>query len=177
MGGSTRNLNQVQTLLPERRLFTQPTTKDLITFKRGLITALTKCLDPRSKQGYAYIIETKAEYQTRTISKRKQTPTPMRPTFPQERDSSGAWRAYEVKQTVFTEYQRYAQQTLEIIDIMFPGCLDKPNGHLPEELQPMQALKIVEALVSGTVVSRQLGNNLIRDVLNRTYSLCLKGPR
>ena len=41
MGGSVRNLIQVQTLLPERKPFTQPTTKDGITFKRDLITALT----------------------------------------------------------------------------------------------------------------------------------------
>mmetsp|Transcript_21670 Transcript_21670/g.48696 ORF Transcript_21670/g.48696 Transcript_21670/m.48696 type:complete len:147 (+) Transcript_21670:65-505(+) len=132
MGGSARNPMQVQTLLPERKPFTQPTTKDVIAFKRELITALTKCLDPQTNRGYAYLIKTEAEYQTRTISNCKQTPTPVRPTFPRESDSSSTWRAYEAKQTVFTEYQRYLQQTLEIIDIVFPGCLYKPNGHLPE---------------------------------------------
>ena len=92
MGGSVRNLIQVQTLLPERKPFTQPTTKDVIIFKRELITALTKCPDPQTSQGYAYIIETEAEYQTRTISTRKQTPTPVRPTIPSD-TNTGARRA------------------------------------------------------------------------------------
>ena len=112
-----------------------------------------KCPDLRTSQGYAYIIETEAEYQTRTINKRKQTPTPVRPTFPLESASSGAWRAYAVKETMFSEYQHYVQQTLEIIDIMFPGSLAKPNGHLPEELQPKKVMEMVEAQVADTVAS------------------------
>ena len=177
MGGSARNLIQVQTLLPERKPCTQPTTKDVIKFNRELIMALTKCLDPQSNQGYAYIIETEVEYQTRTISKWKQTPTPVRSTFPQEGATSGAWRAYEAKQTVFTEYRHYVQQTLEIIDIMFPGGLPKPNGHLHEKLLPKEAMETIETSTADTVASRQLGNNLIRDVLNRTYTPSLNGPR
>ena len=62
----TNNLIKLETLLPERKPCKQPTTKDVITFKKELITALTKCPDPHSDQGYAYIIETKKEYQTRT---------------------------------------------------------------------------------------------------------------
>ena len=60
---------------------------------------------------------------------------------------------------------------------MFPGFLDKPNGHLPEGLKPKQALNMVEAQVKDSVVSQQLGNNLIRDVLDRTYKPNQNGPR
>ena len=61
--------------------FSQPSTKDVITFKRELITALTKCPDPGSRQGYAYIIETEEEYKARTSKKHTQTETPIRPTI------------------------------------------------------------------------------------------------
>ena len=54
---------------------------------------------------------------------------------------------------MFSEYQHYVQQTLEIIDIMFPGSLAKPNGHLPEELQPKKVMEMVEAQVADTVAS------------------------
>ena len=53
---------------------------------------------------------------------------------------------------------------------MFPGYLDKLNGHLPEGLKPKDALNRVEAQVSDSVVSQQLGNNLIRYVLDWTYT-------
>ena len=88
--------------------------------KRELITALTKCSDPHPDQGYAYIIETEEEYQTRTVIKRKQTVTPVRPEIPRGNNNNSAWKAYEIEQTSFKEYQHYAQQTLEVIDIMFP---------------------------------------------------------
>jgi len=42
--GPNSQLLQLQTPMPERKPFSQPTTKDVITFKRELITALTKCL-------------------------------------------------------------------------------------------------------------------------------------
>ena len=161
-----------------RRPFKQPTTKGVILFKRELITALTKCPDPRTEQGYAYIIETKVEYQTRTVSKRRQTATPTRPTLPLGNNSNSAWKAFEIEQATFKEYQHYTQQALEVIDITFPGFLDKPNGHLlPKGLKPKQALNMVEALVKDSVVSQQLGNNLIRDVLDRTYKPNQNGPR
>ena len=60
---------------------------------------------------------------------------------------------------------------------MFPGDFDKPNGHLPEGLKPKTALGRVEAQVSDSVVSQQLSNNLIRDVLDRTYTPNQNGPR
>ena len=50
--GATNNLIQIQTLMPERRPFSQPTTNYVITFKQELIIALTKCPDPESRQGY-----------------------------------------------------------------------------------------------------------------------------
>ena len=55
--GSSTNLIKIQTLLPERKPFNKPTTKDVITFKWELITTLTKCPDPQSDQGYACIME------------------------------------------------------------------------------------------------------------------------
>ena len=165
----TNNLIKLETLLPERKPFKQPTTKDVITFKRELITALTKCPDPRSDQGYAYIIETEEEYQAMTVSKRQQTKTPTRPEIPLGNKNNSAWKAYEIEQTTFKEYQHYTQQTLEVINIMFPGFLDKRNGHLPEGLKLKTALDRVEAQVTDSVVSQQLGNNIIRDVLDRTY--------
>ena len=90
----TTNLIKLETLLPEQKPFKQP-------FKQELITALTKCPDPRSDQGYAYIIETEAEYQTRTVSKRKQTVTPERPVIPLGNNNNSAWKAYEIEQTTF----------------------------------------------------------------------------
>ena len=80
--GPNSQLLQLQTLMPERKPFSQPTTKDVITFKRELITALTKCPDPESRQGYAYIMETEEEYKTRTSVNHIQTQTPNRPTMP-----------------------------------------------------------------------------------------------
>ena len=60
----TNNLIKLETLLPEVRPCKQPTTKDVIKFRRDLISALTKCPDPHTDQGYAYIVETETEYQT-----------------------------------------------------------------------------------------------------------------
>eukprot|EP00534_Pseudo-nitzschia_fraudulenta_P012609 CAMPEP_0201215518 /NCGR_PEP_ID=MMETSP0851-20130426/189009_1 /ASSEMBLY_ACC=CAM_ASM_000631 /TAXON_ID=183588 /ORGANISM="Pseudo-nitzschia fraudulenta, Strain WWA7" /LENGTH=210 /DNA_ID=CAMNT_0047504991 /DNA_START=917 /DNA_END=1547 /DNA_ORIENTATION=- len=59
----TNNLIKRERLLPERKPRKQATTKNVITFKRELITALKKCPDHHSDQGYAYIIETEEEYQ------------------------------------------------------------------------------------------------------------------
>ena len=86
MGAS--NFIKLETLLPEVKPCKQPTTKDVITFKRELITALTKCPDPHKDQEYAYIVETAAEYQARTISKRNQTVTPVRPVIPRDNRES-----------------------------------------------------------------------------------------
>ena len=80
--GTNNNLIKLETLLPERKPFKQPTTKDVIIFKRELVTALTKFPDPRTDQGYACIIETEEEYQTSTVSKWKQTVTRIRPEVP-----------------------------------------------------------------------------------------------
>ena len=38
-------------------------------------------------------------------------------------------------------------------------------------------MEMIEIQVANTVASRQLGNNLIRDVLNRTHTPSLNGPR
>ena len=87
------------------------------------------------------------------------------------------WKAYEIEQTIFKEHQHYTQQTLEAIDIKFPGYLDKLYAHLPEGLTPKEALKGIETQVSDSVISQQLGNNLIRDVLGRSYTPNQNGPR
>ena len=92
--GPNSQLLQLQTLMPERKPFSQPTTKDVITFKRELITALTKCPDPETRQGYAYIMETEEEYQTRTSKKHTQTQTPVRPTMPRNSKNSHEWNVY-----------------------------------------------------------------------------------
>ena len=47
----TNNLIKLETLLPEVRPCKQPTTKDVIKFRRELIAALTKCPDPHTDQG------------------------------------------------------------------------------------------------------------------------------
>ena len=175
MGAS--NLIKLETLLPEVKPCKHPTTEDVITFKRELITALTKCPDSHTNQGYAYIIETELEYQARTVSKRTQTETPQRPTIPRGNNNNSACKAYDIEQTIFREHQHYTQQTLEAIDLKFPGYLDKINGHLPEGLTPKEALKGIEIHVSDTVVAQQLGNNLIRDVLDKCYTPNQNGPR
>ncbi len=159
MGAS--NLIKLETLLPEMKQCKSPTTKDVITFKRELVTALTKCPDPHTDQGYAYIVETETEYQARTVSIRNQTATPTRPVMPRGNNNASAWKAYDIEQTMFRDHQHYTQQTLEAIDIKFPGYLDKINGHLPEGLTPKEALREIETHVSDTVVSQKLGNNLI----------------
>ena len=78
----TNALIKLETLLPEMRPYKQPTTKDVITFRRELISALSKCPDPLTDQGYAYIIETESEYQARTDPQLMQTVTPVRPKIP-----------------------------------------------------------------------------------------------
>ena len=76
----TSNLIKLETLLPEVRPCKLPTTKDVIKFRRDLIAALTKCPDPHTDQGYAYIIETETEYQSRTDPQQPQSTTPVRLT-------------------------------------------------------------------------------------------------
>ena len=66
---------------------------------------------------------------------------------------------------------------MEIIDFLFTGCLDKPNGHLPEGLKPKKAIGMVETQVNNLAISQQLVNNLIHHVLDRTYSPSQNGPR
>ena len=80
-------------------------------------------------------------------------------------------------QNVFMLHQHYKIQALEVIDIMFPGYLDKPDGPLPEELLPKAAMALIESQVKDTVVSQRLGTNLLRDALDRQYSPCQNGPR
>ena len=175
--GPTSQLLQLQTLMPERKPFSQPTTKDVITFKRELITALTKCPDPETRQGYAYIMETEEEYQTRTSKNHTQTQTPVRPTMPRNSKDSNEWKAFDMDHSAFMRHQHYEIQALEVIDIMFPGYLEKPDGPLPEELLPKTAMKQIEDQVKDTVVSQQLGNNLLRDILDRKYTPSQNGPR
>ena len=175
--GPNSQLLQLQTLMPERKPFSQPTTKDVITFKRELITALTKCPDPGSRQGYAYIMETEEEYKARTTMKHTQTETPIRPTMPRNSKDSNLWKAFDMDHSAFMRHQHYEIQALEMIDIMFPGYLEKPDGPLPEELLPKEAMEQVEDQVKDSVVSQQLGNNLLRDVLDRKYAPSQNGPR
>ena len=66
---------------------------------------------------------------------------------------------------------------MEIIDVMLPGCLDKQNGHLPKRLKPKKAMEMVKAQVTDLMDSQQFGNNLICDVLDRTYSPSQSRPR
>ena len=138
----------------------------MIIFKRELITALTKCPDPRTDQGYAYIIETETEYQSRTDPQQKQTTTPVRSKIPHGNNNNSAWKTYEIEQTAFKEYQHYAQQALEAIDIMFSGQLERRNGQLPQGLRPDTAMTKIEEQVAVTVVSQRLANNLIRGVMD-----------
>ena len=175
--GPNIQLLQLQTLMPERKPFSQPTTKDVITFKRELITALTKCPDPESRQGYAYIMETEVEYRTRTSVNHTQTKAPDRPTMPRGSKDSNLWKAYDMDHSAFMRHQHYEIQALEVIDIMFPGYLEKPDGPLPEELLPKAAMELIEDQVKDTVVTQQLGNNLLRDILDRKYTPSQNGPR
>mmetsp|Transcript_6271 Transcript_6271/g.14814 ORF Transcript_6271/g.14814 Transcript_6271/m.14814 type:complete len:443 (+) Transcript_6271:91-1419(+) len=175
--GPNSQLLQLQTLMPERKPFSQPTTKDVITFKRELITALTKCPDPETRQGYAYIMETEEEYKTRTSRNHVQTQTPVRPAMPRGSKDNNLWKAFEMDHRAFMRHQHYEIQALEVIDIMFPGFLDKPDGPLPEELLPKAAMGQIEDQVKDTVVSQQLGNNLLRDILDRKYTPSQNGPR
>ena len=176
MGPNSQFL-QLQTLMPERKPFNQPTTKDVITFKRELITALTKCPDPTSRQGYACIMETETEYKARTSATHTQTQTPIRPTMPRNSTNSNVWKAFDMDHHAFMRHQHYEIQALEMIDIMFPGYLDKPDGPLPEELLPKTAMTQIESQVKDTVVSQRLGTNLLRDVLDRQYSPCQNGTK
>ena len=41
----------------------------------------------------------------------------------------------------------------------------------------MAAMEQIEDQVKDTVVSQQLGNNLLRDILDRKYTPCQNGPR
>ena len=77
----------------------------------------------------------------------------------------------------FTRHQHYEIQALDIIDLMFPSCLNKPDGPLPEQLLPKAAMELIKAQVKDTVVSQQLGTNLFRDILDRQYTPCQNGPR
>ena len=173
----TNTLIKLETLLPEMRPCKQPTTKDVITFRSELISALSKCPDPLTDQGYAYIIETESEYQARTDPQLKQTVTPVRPKIPHGNNNNSAWKTYEIEQTTFKEYQHYAQQTLEAIDIKFPGQLERRNGQLPQGLKPDTAISKIAAQVADTIVSQRIANNLIRGVMDRTYTPNQNGPR
>ena len=173
----TNNLIKLGTLLPEVRPCKQPTTKDVIKFRRDLISALTKGPDPHTDQGYAYIIETETEYQSRTDPQQPQSATPVRPKIPHGNNNNSAWKTYEIEQTAFKEYQHYAQQTLEAIDIMFPGQLERRSGQLPQGLTPKAAMTKIEEQVADTVVSQRQANNLIRGVMDRTYTPNQNGPR
>ena len=60
---------------------------------------------------------------------------------------------------------------------MFPGSLEKPNGYLPEDMDPQTALLMIETQAKDSVVSQRLGNDLIKDVLNCRYNPNPNGPR
>ena len=60
---------------------------------------------------------------------------------------------------------------------MFPGCLDKLDGPLPEELLPKAAMEMIETQFKDSVLSLQLGTNLFQDVLDRGYTPSQNGPR
>ena len=98
----------------------------------------------------------------------------MRPVIPHGNNNNSTWKTYEIEQTAIREYQHYAQQTLEAIDIMFPGQLERRNGQLPQGFKPDTALTKIETQVSDSIVSWQLANNLIRDVMDHTYTPPIK---
>ena len=60
---------------------------------------------------------------------------------------------------------------------MFPGQLERRNGQLPQGLRPDAAMTKIEAQVADTVVSQRHANNLIRGVMDRTYTPNQNGPR
>ena len=149
--GANNQLLQLQTLMPERKPFSQLTTKDIITFKRDLITALTKCPNPETRQRYAYILESKEEYKAHTSQQHLQTQTPIRPIMPRNSTNSNVWKAYDMDHNAFIRHQHYEIQALEVINIMFPGYLDKLDGPLPKELLPKAAMAQIESQVKDTI--------------------------
>ena len=60
---------------------------------------------------------------------------------------------------------------------MFPGQLERRGGQIPQGLTPKVAMTKIEDQVADTVVSQRQATNLIRGVMDRTYTPNQNGPR
>ena len=134
----------------------EPTKVDIVTFRRCVASALTRCASATlSKGGHAFLVLDKSDYRNRLEDQEAELPLmPKTHVRPADAASKHQWYTYKYNVEVYEQSEAYDQQVKEIIIGKFPGGLtgkkDK-EGYLPINLTAKEALAYIEGKLRDNV--------------------------
>ena len=158
---------------------TEPTTVQLLHFKKTLVSALAKCPLNASNKGHSYIIETLAEHQARNNNPGAILPfVPTVPTRPTGRADCAELTFYSQTVSEYNAHIEYNAQALAVIRSTFPGILSglMIDGDLPDDTTGSAALVHAFNTVLDSMVSRTSYLDLSKAIYARVYLPSITGP-
>eukprot|EP00536_Pseudo-nitzschia_multiseries_P009006 jgi/Psemu1/22126/gm1.22126_g len=163
---------------------TVPTSIDVYEFKKALANALAKVPSIKYIQGggYAFLLETEAQYLTRD----PQAPFPTAPREPQELDStikltSDTYKLWKWSRALYVEWNKYDREALLITDRKFPNMLgdlkDPGSDAFPRGTTVLAAFQAMEEDLCTTDAQHQLTRELTKKMNALTYTPSSIGPK
>jgi len=159
---------------------TEPTKVDIVTFRRCVASALTRCASATlSKGGHAFLILDESDYRNRLQDQKAALPTmPKTPIRPDDTANKHQWYTYKYNVKVYEQSEAYDQQVKELIIAKFPGGLtgkkDK-EGYLPINLTAKEALGYIEGKLRDNAQTNACFRRVLLDVMQRSHVRAANG--
>ena len=158
----------------------EPTTIQLLAFKKVLISALRQCPLNASNKGHTYIIETLDEHRARNNNlSATLRPIPTEPVRPTAASASRAELTYYGQLTAeYNAHLDYNNQAVAILMKTFPGILDglMIDDDLPDDMQAGDAYAHAQVTLTDTLVSRSSYLKINKAIYSREYKPSVTGP-
>jgi len=158
----------------------EPTTVQLLAFKKVLISALRQCPLNASNKGHTYIIETLEEHRARNNNQSATLrPIPTEPVRPTAATASRAELTYYGQLTSeYNAHLDYNNQAVAILMKTFPGILDglMIDDDLPDDMQAKDAYEHAQVTLTDTLVSRSSYLKINKAIYSREYKPSSTGP-
>eukprot|EP00536_Pseudo-nitzschia_multiseries_P003829 jgi/Psemu1/8629/gm1.8629_g len=156
---------------------TEPTSIDIYEFKKTLANALAEVTSIKYIQGggYAFLLETEAQYQTRDPN----TEYPTAPSEPHELDgdtelTSDAYKLWKRRRALYVEWNKYDREALLIVDRKFPTMLDDLKDPIseafPRGTTALNAFQTMEEDLCSTDAQHQLTREITKKMNTLAYT-------
>eukprot|EP00536_Pseudo-nitzschia_multiseries_P014225 jgi/Psemu1/37964/gm1.37964_g len=163
-----------------------PTSIDVYEFKKALTNALAEVTSTKYIQGggYAFLLETEAQYRTRERNPNAVYPTA--PTEPTELDStveltSDTYKLWKQRRALFVEWNKYNREALLLTDKKFPRMLhelkDPGSEAFPRGTTALEAFQQMETKLCTTDVQRELRAEIAKKMRELDYTPSPLGPK